>query len=312
MERRYQQKYPHLFSPVTVRGKRIRNRITAAPHGGKPVMFVSGEEGYSNFSETAAKYYGTLARGGAGIVNTGHLGVDPRYLLGGSKEKFNLFSEETLAQHGEPMLQLMSDYIHAYGAIASLELNHGGLYCTPISEEDMVLGPCTTAIHDFGEIRQVKGMDEAEMKRVAEYFANAARIGKRCGFDAINVHAGHNWLLGIFLSPLDNQRTDQYGGSVENRARFPKMVLDSIRETIGENMILIVRFSASELLRGGVSIEEAVEIAKILGESADIVHCSAGRIRDVETAGFMFPLQYMEHGVNTYLAAEIKKNVPNV
>lgn len=80
--------YPHLFSPITVRGKRIKNRIVSAPHCG-PNMFRCGEGGYSNFTETAVQYFGALARGGAGIVNTGHLGVDPRYYLGNNAELFN-------------------------------------------------------------------------------------------------------------------------------------------------------------------------------------------------------------------------------
>ena len=96
---------------------------------------------------------------------------------------------------------MMTDLIHAYGAKAAIELNHGGHYGPPAGDWKR-LGPCTTTLENGVE---VQGMDEEEMDRVADYFANAALIGKRGGFDIVNVHAGHNWLLSEFFSPVVKQ-----------------------------------------------------------------------------------------------------------
>lgn len=297
--------YPHLFTPITVRGKRIKNRIASAPHCG-PNMFRCGENGYSNFTETAVQYFGALARGGAGIVNTGHLGVDPRYYLGNNAELFNFFSTHSIHEHTLPVMHLMTDMIHSYGALASIELNHGGMFCTPVTPGTPLLWPSEDTVSTPNGPLAVKAMDEQDMHEVAEYFANAARIGKRGGFDVVNVHAGHDWLLGAFLSPLDNRRTDAYGGSVRNRARFLCMVLQHVRQAVGEDMLIEVRLSASELAPGGITLEDTVQTVRLIAPYVDIVQCSAGRIRDGSTSGFTFPLQYMERGCNTYLARRVR------
>ncbi len=296
-----QTKYPHLFSPLKIRGHVIKNRLVSSPHSGGPILYREGGDGLSNLTETAALYFGNIARGGAGIVHTGHLGVDPRYSLGSNRERFNFFSEN-IHEHQLAVMHMMTDTIHAYGAKAAIELNHGGHYAAPVKEGEKRVGPCTTTLPGGIEVR---GIDEEEMNLIADYFANAALIGKRGGFDIINIHAGHNWLLSEFFSPLTNTRTDQYGGSVENRARFPKMVLQRIREYVGEDTILHMRFSVTEGVEGGITPEEVVETMKYLEGVVDIVQCSAGKIWTPEASALLFPLQYMNHGCHANLAQVI-------
>lgn len=295
--------YPHLFDPLTIRGKKIKNRIVSAPQS-CPYMLVPGDNGFFNYSEDAALYYANIARGGAGIVNTGHLGVDPRYYLGGNKMYFNFFSP-LLRWHQIPSMRRMTTMIHAHGSLASIELNHGGQFSTPL-DGGAVPGPCTCVLENG---KKVRGIDENEMNEIAEYFASAAEVGVKGGFDIINVHAGHNWLLGQFFSPIENKRTDKYGGSVENRARFPKMVLKRIRDRVGKDIPMEIRFSASELYEGGYGIDEAIETIQYLQDTIDIVQCSVGKIGYMESEAFTFPTQYMEHGCNAYLAAKMRKNV---
>ena len=234
--------YPHLFSPIEINGHRVKNRVVASAqasaHGVQP-----GMNGYDNASEYQAQYMGLLARGGAGIVNTGHLGVDPRYQLGALRYAFDFFTDR-LHNHQLPILHLMSDNVHAYGALASLELNHGGDMSTPF-EGNKVLGPM---YEEKADGRIVVPMDVPEMERVAEYFANAAYVAKLGGFDIINIHAAHNWLLGKFLSPIANKREDDFGGTPENRARFVAMVLKAIRDRVGPEMIISMRYSVAELV----------------------------------------------------------------
>ncbi len=297
-------KYPKLFSKIMLKDKEVKNRIVAAPNSGGPNLFRPGHNGFSVFTETAAHYYAKAARGGAGIVNTGHLGVDPRFYLGSNAERFDFFSEETINNDQLPVMHMMTDMMHAYGALAAIELNHGGQFCTPVSG-NKVFGPVNKKLDNGLEMI---ALDEEEMNRIADYFANAARIGKRGGYDIVNIHAGHNWLLGSFFSPIENTRTDAYGGNVENRARFPKMVLDRVREAVGDDMIIAMRFSGCETIKGGITLEETIETFKILEETADLLQCSAGMIHDTLTEGFTFPLQYMQHGCNTYIAHEVKKH----
>lgn len=189
-------------------------------------------------------------------------------------------------------------------ALASIELNHGGQFCVPVTGNKL-LGPSEKSL-DNG--MRVAAMTEEDMDRVATYFAKAAVIGKRGGFDIVNIHAGHNWLLGAFFSPIENHRRDQFGGSVENRARFPKMVLERIREYVGDDMIISMRFSGCETIEGGITLEDTIKTLKIMEETADIIQCSAGMIHRELTEGFTFPLQYMRHGCNTYIAREVKKH----
>ncbi|MCI6043940.1 NAD(P)/FAD-dependent oxidoreductase [bacterium] len=297
--------YPDLFKPLIIRNKRLKSRVVSSPHG-EPRMLKADRDGYSIFSEDAAVYYGKIARGGAAIVNTGHLGVDPRFYLGAHREYFD-FKNPRVNAYLLPSMHKIVENIHAYGSLASIELNHGGQWCTPV-EGNKLIGPSYMEKED-GFI--VEPMDEAEMEYVADCFAEAAYIGKRAGFDVINVHAAHNWLLGEFFSPIENQRTDGYGGSVENRARFPKMVMDRIRERVGEDMIIAMRISATEVEAGGITMEDVCRIVEIMSETVDIVQCSAGKIHDSFTESFTFPSQYMPQGTNSHLARAVKASSPN-
>lgn len=125
-----EQKFPHLFSPIEVGGKRLRNRIIMSPHDA-PNAIVAACNGYDNASVHLANYMGIIARGGAAIVNTGHYGVDPRFRLGGETLAFDLYSKYEVHRHQIPTLHLCTDLVHSYGALASFELNHGGRYSTP-------------------------------------------------------------------------------------------------------------------------------------------------------------------------------------
>lgn len=305
-DEKFQQAFPHLFSPITVKGKTIKNRMVSSPHSGGPNLYRAGSNGYTNFTETAAQYFGNIARGGASIVNTGHLGVDPRYYLGSNCEMFNFFDPDRIHEHALPVMHLMSDMIKSYGALASFELNHCGPHGTPVDRSQKLLGPVDMVMPNGMEVR---AMTEADMNEVADYFANAALLGKRGGFDMINIHAGHSWLLGSFFSPINNTRTDEYGGSWENRARFPKMVIERVRDAIGKDMLLEIRFSVNESIPGGITVDEAAKTIELLSPYVDIVQCSVGKIHNTLASGYLFPMPYMDHGCNAGWAKEMKERV---
>ncbi len=292
--------YPALFAPLKIGKYTLKNRVVSSPHSGGPNLYRHGDNGFSNMTESCAQYFTKIARGGAAIVNTGHLGVDPRYMLGSNQETFNFYGH--IHEHTLPVLHMMSDGIHSFGSLASFELNHCGHYGTPVGRDTM-LGPVACTAPNG---REVVAMDEAEMSRVADYFANAAVIGKRGGFDIINVHAAHNWLLGNFFSPVGNTRTDEYGGSVENRARFPLMVIKRIRQAIGNDMLISMRFSVCENIKGGITLDEAAETIKLFEPYVNIVQCSAGKIHNPLSSSILFPMPYAPHGTNAHLCKEMK------
>lgn len=298
------KKYPNLFSPITVKGHTFRNRIVAAPNSGGPNLFMATNDGLSGFTETAALYYAQAAKGGAALVNTGHLGVDKRYTLGANKERFDFFSDD-LHHHVLPVLHMMTDLIHSYGAKASMELNHPGYRGTSVYG-DKLLGTVDEVLKDG---REVRAMNLQDMEEVAVLFANAAVIAKRGGFDMVNVHAGHGWLLSNFISPLTNPRTDEFGGCAENRAKFPLMVLKAIREAVGDKMLINFRFSVSDGAEGGITMEDSITMIKMFESYADIVHCSAGSVNDDVSMAFMFSSPYLKPGCDAYLAKAVKEQV---
>ncbi len=299
------------MKPAVIRGQYIRNRIISAPQGAGPGLLKTGADGFDRFTENAAYYYGAIARGGAGIVMTGECGVDPRYRV--SSNHFD-FSKGALQS-----LHMVSDAIRGFGAVAALEISHAGKYADSVNGDDP-MGPSELVMKNAAHIDQiaagddsdlihVRQMTEQDMDDVAEYFAEAALMAKRGGFNMVVVHLGHGWLLHQFLSPHENHRTDGYGGSIENRVKFPRMVLERIRGRAGEDMLLEIRFSVNEFVDDGLSIDEAVQTAKLLEDCVDIIQCSAGIRSGMHSLVITHPTFFMKDACNSYLAREIKKAV---
>lgn len=296
----YEQAYPTLFSPIKVRNTIYKNRILAAPHGGSYLSLELDRDGYNRMSEFGIEFYGAEARGGAACVCNGEANVD--MIRGnGHPVYFNTFTDETL-----PTLNIFTELCHSYGAKAAIELSHCGEFAIPIFNKNRQnpIGPSSKMINGY----QVEEMTEEEMYRVAECFADAAHMMKRGGIDHLLIHGGHGWLLAEFLSPLENFRKDKYGGSLENRARFPMMVLDAIRNRVGDDMILEYRISASELTPGDLSLDETIEFIKMIEDKIDIIQCSVGVRITPLTRGIMHPTHYMPNGCNVYLAEAVKKS----
>lgn len=153
---------------------------------------------------------------------------------------------------------------------------------------------------------QVRGMTEADMDAVAEHFASCAALLKTAGYDMCLIHGGHGWLLDQFLSPYYNTRTDAYGGSLENRAKFPLMVIDRIRERCGDKFLIEYRMSGSEEIEGGLTIEDAAAFARMLDGKVDFIHVSAGLDTEAAQAVRTHPTMFLPHGVNVKYAAAVK------
>ncbi len=288
----YEERYPHLFAPLEIRGKRLKNRIITAPSNHTHIV---GEG--NRINEEAVLYYGGKAKGGAAMVTLGEARMDKGNSLA-HLTHIDLTEEASL-----PGLHQMTDYIHSFGALASVELNHNGHFALPEycnGEQPMAASAMT-----MPNGNQVREMNEDDMELVAQRYVNAVRMARRGQFDTVLLHYGHGWLMGGFLSKLVNQRTDQYGGSVENRCRFPLMVLQRIRQELPD-MLLELRLSGSEFTPGGIELEEAVEMAQIFAPYVDLMHLSCGTRLNAVTRGLMHPTHFIEQGHVAHFAKAVK------
>ena len=287
--------YPHLFEPLQIGRTTFRNRIFAAP----TMMCDMDASGYP--TDNMIAYYAEKARGGAAVVTVGDTPVDREH----AATNPNSFNVSRASQH---FLSELALAIQAHGAKASLELNHGGLTGVPAANGgNDPIGP-VDFIRDWDGVH-VHAMDEAMIDEVADHYAQCALILKDAGFDMCLLHGGHGWLLHQFLSPLTNTRTDRFGGSLENRARFPLMVIDRVRQAVGKDFLIEYRMSGAECIEGGYGIDEAVEFAKMIDGKVDLIHVSASLDTEDAQAVITHPTIFLPHGVNVKYAAEIKKHV---
>jgi 2,4-dienoyl-CoA reductase-like NADH-dependent reductase (Old Yellow Enzyme family)/thioredoxin reductase len=279
--------YPHLLSPLRIGNLMMKNRIAVPP--------MSADD----------DAYEMRARGGAALVTLGEAMVHGPTAI--SHPGTMILDDES----NMPLLIRSAERIKRHQALASIELVHSGRRSNPLYTRDhMVYGP-SAGMGPYGV--EVTPMSEDLMAEIADAFAHGAFMAQLAGFDMCMVHAGHGWLLAQFLSPLNNQRTDRFGGSLENRARFPTMVLDRIRAKCGANFPIELRLSGDEFFPGGMKIDETVELARMLAEKVDIIHVSATTFHQHGTAGIrMFPNMFLPPACNAHLAGAIKKavNIP--
>ena len=192
-----------------------------------------------------------------------------------------------------------------------MEMSHGGNAARiSYAQGHKIYGPCECDASGIGGmVTHAHAMTEEIMERTVKKHVEAALFAKSCGFGMITIHGGHGWLLHQFMSPAINHRTDEYGGSFENRMRFPLRVIKAVREAVGPNFPIEIRISGSEVYEGGYGIEYGVEIAKTLDGLVDIIHVSAGSHEDPDVFTVTHPSMFLEDGVNVKYAAEIKKHV---
>lgn len=288
--------YPHLFETFSVKGLTFRNRIFSAPN----MICQMDENGYPLPDMIA--YYAEKARGGAAVVTVGDTPVDREHAASNPR---SFCLDYTKPNFVLPYISEIAMAIHEGGAVASHELNHAGMYASPDANGGgEPIGP-VDFYRDWDGV-QVRAMTEQDMDDVAEHFAACAEFLKRAGYDMCLIHGGHGWLLGQFLSPYYNTRTDEYGGSLENRAKFPIMVIDRVRERVGDKFLIEYRMSGCEEIEGGLQIEEAVEFAKKIDGKVDFIHVSAGIDAEEAQAVHTHPTMFLPHGVNVKYAAAVK------
>lgn len=292
------RKYPNLCKPITIGRTTFRNRMFSAPMGGTDIT----NDGCIGPKSTA--FYELRGKGGAGAVTVSECMVHPK------TDASHAYHLDTRILNSLASATYTADVIRRHGAIPSLELSHSGMYAgTYMTDKEKQKamnqwGPSNAVRPDGVE---VKALTKEMIDEIVTAYKETAGLAKRAGFEMVMVHGGHGWLINQFLSPYFNKRADEYGGSLKNRCRFAIEVLKAVREGVGPFFPIEFRFSGSELFDGGYTLEEGVEIAKILEPYMDILHVSAGTYQ--RGFGDTHPSMFKEHGCNVYLAAEIKKHV---
>ena len=210
-------------------------------------------------------HYGARSQGGAGLIIVEATGVTPEGRI--SDQDLGLWSDEHTAA-----LRELTDNCHKNGAKMAIQLNHAGR-----KSEASVCQPLAPSAIVFSDAyRMPEELSLPQIKTIVSAFQAAARRADEAGFDAVEIHGAHGYLIHQFLSPLTNRRKDEYGGSLENRTRFLKEVLIAVREVWPPEKPLWLRVSASDYAQGGIDVEMMVEIIRPIRPYIDLVHVSSG------------------------------------
>ena len=277
----------------------MKNRIIAAPTS--PSMITT--EGH--FTPEMTAYLEEKALGGAGVVTYGEAIV---HSATGKSHNKQLQLDSFGVKQG---MAQVARAIHNGGAYANIQLSHGGMYGGlasvggDVDRPEVAYGPSKMTM-PAGEVEE---MPKELIYEIIESYKTSAVLCKDCGFDMVQVHAAHGWLFSQFLSPVFNQRTDEFGGSLENRARFFMMALDAVREGVGPRFPIEVRISGDDLTDAGLGMEDCVKVAEMIDDKVDLINVSCGNHEDPDMFCRTHPSAFYPRGVNVYLAAEIKKHV---
>lgn len=262
-----------LFRPLSLRGITLRNRITVSP-----MCEYSSVDGFA--SDWHLVHLGSRAVGGAALVMTEAAAVEARGRI--SPQDLGIYRDEHIE-----MLSRITTFIKKQGAVAGIQLAHAGRKASTyrpwsgsgeVSVEEGRWETIAPSAERFtGNYPLPKEMTHEDIAQVVQAFREATLRSLKAGFQVIELHAAHGYLVHQFLSPLSNKRDDEYGGSLTNRMRFLLEIVDATREVWPQELPIFVRISASDWTEGGLTIEDSVEVARALKEHhVDLIDVSSG------------------------------------
>lgn len=259
------------FAPLQLGPLTLRNRFIRA--GANEGMCVDGAP-----SRALVKHHRDLAAGGVALTTVAYGAV--------SRVGRTLDNQIWIRPDILPDLQALANAVHGEGGRISFQLTHGGSFVTSCK----ATLSASSGVNKAGLLRGncwQRAMNEADMDRVAGEFVTAAQLCREAGFDAVEIHMGHGYLLNQFISPLSNRRKDAYGGSAENRVRFPAEVLRRVKEAVGRDMAVLAKINVADGVPRGATVEDAIVTARALqAAGADMLVLSGGR--NIESGWFMF------------------------
>lgn len=283
--------YQNIFEPLIIKRMNVKNRIVMPPMGTN----FGGESG--EFKDEHIKYYEQRAKGGTGLIIVENACID--FPLGSNG------TTQIRIDHDRyiPALYKLTENLHKHGACVAIQINHSGASAMP----DRING--LTPVSSSNIPSKNGGTIPRELKKeeilaIAKKYGKAAKRAQIAGFDAVEIHAGHSYLISQFLSPIYNKRTDEFGGSLENRARFAKLVIDKVRDEVGALLPISLRVSADEFIEGGNTLDDTLKLLEYLNEEVDIYNVSAA-LND--TIQFQIDTMTLEDGWRSYMSKAVKK-----
>jgi 2,4-dienoyl-CoA reductase-like NADH-dependent reductase (Old Yellow Enzyme family) len=288
----------HLFAPLKIRDLTLSNRIIVSP-----MCQYSSEDGFAN--DWHLVHLGTRAVGGAAVVFTEAAAITADGRI--SPQDLGIWKDAHIE-----FLSHVTGFIARQGAIPGMQLAHAGRKAStaapwlgghPVDEREGGWRPIwAPSPLPFTQSHQVpQALDEAGIRNVVNAFGEAADRALRAGFRVLEIHGAHGYLLHTFLSPLTNQRTDQYGGSFANRTRIVREVVERVRRRWPERLPLFLRISATDWVEGGWTLDDSIELARqVKPLGVDLIDCSSGGLRP----GVHIPAG---PGYQTGLAAQIRR-----
>ncbi len=236
---------PDPFAPARLGPLTLRNRIVkAATFEGMTIAHGP--------SDALIEFHRRVARGGVGMTTVAFAAV--------SAEGLGTPNEMILTPETVPGLRRLTDAVHAEGAAASVQIGHAGAVAGAAGRRGLSPSPVFSPL----TMRRTRAVTEDDLTRITADFAHAARVAADAGFDAIEIHVGHGYLLSEFLSPHLNRRRDRWGGSVENRARFPRQVVQAVRAAVGPRMAVLAKLNMADGVPGGLWLDDSVAVARLL------------------------------------------------
>ncbi|BAH05964.1 FAD-dependent oxidoreductase [Clostridium kluyveri] len=284
------KKYKNIFSSLKVKNMVLKNRIVMPPMGTN----YAGQNG--EIREEHIKYYEQRAKGETGLIIVENAAVD--FPLGSNGTTQLRIDHDSFI----PALYNLTERLHKYGANVAMQINHSGasavpdrIGCQPVSSSNI---PSKTG----GSIP--RPLERKEILDIVEEYAKAAKRVQIAGFDAVEIHAGHSYLISQFLSPIYNKRRDEFGGNIENRARFGRMIIDSVRREVGAMFPIILRVSADELIQGGNTLQDTLRILEYLDDEVDIFDVSAALNDSLQ---YQIDKMDLEDGWRSYMSQAVKE-----
>lgn len=289
--------FPNLFKPFTLRGMTVKNRVVMMPMGSD----FAGTNG--ELSDEHMKYYELRAKGGTGLIIVENVCV--KYPEGSNGTTQLRLDKDCYI----PRLFTMTEACHRHGAAMGIQINHAGasamssrIGMQPVSSSNLPSKP-------GGETP--RSLSKEELESIAKDYGMAAKRAVNAGFDLVEIHAGHSYLISQFLSPTMNDRTDEFGGSAENRARFCRMVIDEVRKAIGPRVPISLRLSVDEFVEGGNSVEDCLEYLQYLNDEVDLFNASAALNQTIQ---YQIDANYLKDGWRSYMSKAVREkfNKPTI
>lgn len=271
------------FSPLNIGPAALRNRFIRS---GANEMMTKDDVPTKSLQE----FHRRLAAGGVGMTTLAYIAV--------SRDGRTFAGQGVLSEDSMPDYRAIADAVHAHGGKISAQITHGGSF---VQHKELSTPQAMSSSGGIDMVGVMQGrifqreMTRKDMDQVRDEFVRAARLAQQAGFDAAELHMGHGYLLNQYTSPLSNKRRDQYGGSAENRVRYPAEVLAAVKQSVGDKLAIIAKINLFDGVKGGATVDDAIVTAKALERAgADMLVLSGGRNVEAPWEIFHSPLPFDE------------------